>query len=143
MFLYIYIIMVRNQLLSNYVTLENIIGVLLAILIIFDLKIETTICKLLNTPTGVISSVIIVIILFTMLHPVIGILFLIYIYQCMQQYPMTHGETTKTKILQKLNPEYEQQVEETVILEKAPIKNQNKHNNVEFSPYFVNVGSTY
>ena len=135
--------MVRNQMLTQYLTLENIIGVSLAVLIIFDLKIERAICQLLNTPTGIISSVIIVIILFTMLHPVIGILFLIYIYQCMQQYPLMHGEVTKSKILQKLNPEYEQQVEEKVILERAPIKNQNKHNNVEFSPYFVNAGSTY
>ena len=42
--------MVRKQLLDNYLTLENVIGVLLAILILFDLKIENTICKLLNTP---------------------------------------------------------------------------------------------
>lgn len=134
--------MVRKQLLDNYLTLENVIGVLLAILILFDLKIENTICKLLNTPMGIVSSAIIVVILFVMLHPVIGILFLIYIYQCMQ-YPTSYNEVNKQKILQKLNPVYEKQVEEQVILEKAPIKNQNKHNNVEFSPYFVNVGSTY
>jgi predicted membrane protein len=143
MFLYIYIIMVRKQLLDDYLTLENIIGVLLAILIIFDLKIENSICKLLNTPIGIISSGIIVIILFVMLHPVIGILFLIYLYQCMLKYPDSYNEETKNKILQKMNPEYEQQVEEKVILEKAPIKNQNKNNNVEFSPYVVNAGSTY
>jgi hypothetical protein len=78
-----------------------------------------------------------------MLHPVIGILFLIYLYQCMLKYPDSYNEETKNKILQKMNPEYEQQVEEKVILEKAPIKNQNKNNNVEFSPYVVNAGSTY
>jgi predicted membrane protein len=133
--------MVRKQLLDNYLTLENVIGVLLAILILFDLKIENSICKLLNTPMGIVSSAIIVVILFVMLHPVIGILFLIYIYQCMK-YPTTYNEVSKQKLLKKLNPVYEQQVEESVILEKAPIKNQNKNNNVEFSPYFVNVGTT-
>ncbi len=134
--------MVRKQLLSKYMTLENVIGVLLAILIVFDLKIEESICKLLNTPMGMVSSGIIVVLLFIMLHPVIGILFLIYLYQCMQ-FNTLYNEISKAKILQKLNPVYEQQVEEQVILERAPIKNQNKHNNVEFSPYSVNVGSTF
>jgi hypothetical protein len=133
--------MVRKQLLSKYMTLENVIGVLLAILIIFDLKIEESICKVLNTPMGMVSSGIIVILLFIMLHPVIGILFLIYLYQCMQTNRL-YNEESKTKILKQLNPVYEQQVEEQVILEKAPIKNQNRNNNVEFSPYSVNVGST-
>ncbi len=132
--------MVRKQLLTKYMSLENVIGVLLAILIVFDLKIEESICKVLNTPLGMISSGIIVIILFVMLHPVIGILFIIYLYQCMQTNRM-HSEESKSKILQKLNPVYEKQVEEQVILEKAPIKNQNQNNNVEFSPYSVNVGT--
>ena len=123
--------MVRKQLLSKYMTLENVIGVLLAILIIFDLKIEESICKVLNTPMGMVSSGILLIILFVMLHPVIGILFLIYLYQCMQTNRL-YNEESKTKLLKQLNPVYEQQVEEQVILEKAPIKNQNRHNNVEF-----------
>jgi len=141
MFLYIYIIMVRKQLLTSYITLENIIGILLAILILFDLKIEASICKLLNTTMGMVSSGVIVILLFVMLHPVIGILFIIYLYQCMQNNTL-YNEVSKNKILKKLNPVYEQQVEEQVILERAPIKNQNKNNTVEFTPYVVNVGST-
>lgn len=134
--------MVRKQLLTSYITLENIIGILLAILILFDLKIEDSICKLLNTTLGMISSGIIVIILFVMLHPVIGILFLIYLYQCMQNNTL-YNDVSKNKILKKLNPVYEQQVEEQVILEKAPIKNQNKNNSVEFSSYSVNVGTKF
>ena len=35
---------------SGIMTLENVIGLLLAILILFDLKIEQPISKLLNTP---------------------------------------------------------------------------------------------
>ena len=133
--------MVRKQLLTSYITLENIIGILLAILILFDLKIEASICKLLNTTMGMVSSGVIVILLFVMLHPVIGILFIIYLYQCMQNNTL-YNEVSKNKILKKLNPVYEQQVEEQVILERAPIKNQNKNNTVEFTPYVVNVGST-
>ena len=54
-----------------------------------------------------------------------------------------YNEVSKGKILKKLNPVYEQQIEEQVILDKAPIKNQNKNNNVEFNPYSVNVGSIF
>ena len=92
--------MVRKQLLTSYITLENIIGILLAILILFDLKIEDSICKLLNTTMGMVSSGVIVILLFVMLHPVIGILFIIYLYQCMQNKPV-YTEVTKNKILKK------------------------------------------
>lgn len=40
-------------------TLENGIGLLLAILIIFDLKVEQPIADLLNTPLGIIVSLLV------------------------------------------------------------------------------------
>ena len=43
-------------------------------------------------------------------------------------------KTSKHNILQDLNPPQEMQVEEEVILNNAPIKNQNKGNNVSFNP---------
>jgi hypothetical protein len=49
---------------SKLFSIDNIIGVLLAILIIFDLKIERPIINLINTPIGIIFSLIFVIILF-------------------------------------------------------------------------------
>ncbi len=124
---------------NDLFTLENVVGVLLAVLIIFDLKIEEPICKLINTPVGITSSIIIAILLFVIMHPVIGILFLIYLYLCVKK--NNYSETTKQHILQQLNEPSNTQVEESIILEKAPIKNQNKNNNVSFSPYLVNVGS--
>ncbi len=116
----------KHQLFS----IDNIIGVLLAILIIFDLKIERPIINLMNTPIGIIFSLIFVIILFIYLNPIIGILFLIYFFINIKE----AKKTTKTSILQKLNPPQEIQVEEEVILMNAPIKNQNKGNNVSFIP---------
>jgi len=116
----------KHQLFS----IDNIIGVLLAILIIFDLKIERPIINVMNTPIGIIFSLIFVIILFIYLNPIIGILFLIYIFINIKE----AKTTTKTNILQKLNPPLEMQVEEEVILINAPIKNQNKGNNVSFIP---------
>ena len=41
---------------------------------------------------------------------------------------------TKTSILNQMNPPQTMQVEEEVILSNAPIKNQNKGNNVSFQP---------
>jgi hypothetical protein len=41
---------------------------------------------------------------------------------------------TKTSILNQMNPPQTMQVEEEVILFNAPIKNQNKGNNVSFQP---------
>lgn len=115
---------------SKLFSIDNIIGVLLAILIIFDLKIERPIINLINTPIGIIFSLIFVIILFIYLNPIIGILFLIYIFINIKE----TKKTSKHNILQDLNPPQEMQVEEEVILNNAPIKNQNKGNNVSFTP---------
>ena len=41
---------------------------------------------------------------------------------------------TKNTILAQLNPPKEVQVEEEIIFMNAPIKNQNKGNNVSFQP---------
>ena len=123
---------------QKLLTLENVIGLLLAILIIFDLKVESSICRLINTNIGKIFSLVIIVLLFIFVHPIVGILFLIYLYQCLN---VNHNENTKLDILQKLNPPKTFQVEEEVILMKAPIKNQNQNNNVEFNDYLKNVGT--
>jgi len=121
-------------------TLENLIGVLLAILIIFDLKLEVHICKLLNTNMGKILSIIVALLLFGIVHPIVGILFIIYVFQCFNSVS-SPSEENKASVLEKLNPPHELQVEEEIILNRAPIKNQGLNNNVEFSNYSVNVGS--
>ena len=125
---------------SGIMTLENIIGLLLAILILFDLKIEEPISKLLNTPLGIIMSLLIVIIMFYMMNPVIGILFLIYLYQTVK-HDSVYNTVNKDKILSKMNPPKTFEVEEQIILERAPIKNQNQNNNVSFKPTSNIVGS--
>ena len=111
---------------NNYINLENVIGLLLAVLIVFDLKLEEPLQRALNTTWGMIFSVIIVIILFGTVNPIIGILFLIYLYQ---NYSIkSYREKNKDEILKKLNPPNVLQVEEAVILERAPIVKQNQNN---------------
>jgi len=109
---------------SNLLNLENVVGVLLAILIIFDLSLEVPLSNALNTTIGMVSSFIIVIILFSTLNPIIGILFIIYLYQNYKSLPNYHTQKRKDDLLQQLNPPVEMQVEEEIILEKAPIVNQ-------------------
>ena len=117
---------------TNYklFSIDNIVGVLLAILILFNLQIERPIINLMNTPIGLIFSLIFAIILFICLNPIIGILFLIYLFMNIKE----ARKTTRTNVLQDLNPPQQMQVEEEVILINAPIKNQNQGNNVSFQP---------
>jgi len=125
---------------KNILNFENLVGLLLAILIIFNLKVETRLSNLLNTPIGLISSLIIVILLFILMNPVIGILFLIYLYETIKVstndlFPSLEQKTTKIK---ELNKELDTKLEESVVNDKAPIINKNKNNNVSFKPYEEN-----
>lgn len=114
----------------NLFSIDNIIGVLLAVLIIFDLQIEKPIINTIKTPIGMIFTVIFAIILFVCLNPIIGILFLIYLFMNFKD----SVNPTKNTILSQLNPPKEIEVEEEIIFMNAPIKNQNKGNNVSFQP---------
>jgi predicted membrane protein len=114
----------------NLFSIDNIIGVLLAVLILFDLQIEKPIINTIKTPIGMIFTAIFGIILFVCLNPIIGILFLIYLFMNFKD----SINPSKNNILAQLNPPKEVEVEEEVILMNAPIKNQNKGNNVSFQP---------
>jgi len=117
---------------NNFVNLENVIGLLLAVLIIFDLKLEEPLQSALNTTPGIIFSFIIVVILFGTVNPIIGILFIIYLYQNYSK--KNYHEKKKDDILKRLNPPNVMQVEEEIILQRAPIVNQNQNKNVSFIP---------
>ena len=114
----------------NLFSIDNIIGVLLAVLIIFDLQIEKPIITTIKTPIGMIFTFIFAIILFVCLNPIIGILFLIYLFMNFKD----SINPSKNTILNQLNPPKEVEVEEEIIFMNAPIKNQNKGNSVSFQP---------
>ena len=114
-------------------TFENGIGLLLAILIIFDLKVERNISTLLNSPLGIISSLLIVILLFIFMNPIVGLLFLIYLYDTIQTTNLS--SILKDTKLKSLNPIPQTQLEETIIQEKRPIIHSGENNNVSFQPY--------
>ena len=121
---------------SSIWTLETLIALLLAVLILFDIKIEKPIRDLINTPIGIISSLLFTILLFIFLHPVIGLLFIIYLYETIIKTKTTNGQNKKNDTLNLLNHDLQEtQVEEEVIDKKAPIINKNKNNNVSYKPY--------
>ena len=71
-----------------------------------------------------------IIILFICFNPIIGILFLIYLFINIKN----SKQIIKNNVLRDLNPPQNLEVEEEIILTKAPIKNQNMGNNVSFQP---------
>lgn len=123
-------------------TVENALGLILALLIIFQILPSLDIANLINNPIGVIISLIVVVVLFLMMNPIVGFLLLIYLYQIIQLsnnaikkvFPITRNND-----LYNLNKPQPDQLEEVIIKNIAPIKNQNQGNNVQFYPYLEKI----
>ena len=132
---------------SKLLSLENMLGLLLAILIVFDLKIERNIANVINSPIGIVLSLVLVVLLFIFMNPIIGLLFLIYVYETVKysnSFLQTYTqpvEKVKQNIMNKLNLSNElskDEVEVKVIDKMAPIVNKGKHNNLQFVPHEEN-----
>lgn len=138
------IALINKRTLSNIWTLETLTALLLAILILFDIKIERQIRELINTPIGIISSLLFTIILFISMHPVIGILFIIYLYDTIIKLEVPMDQNHKNNTLKLLNRDLKEvQVEEEIINKNAPIINKNLNNNVSYKPFLENEYSTF
>jgi hypothetical protein len=119
---------------NSLVTVENVLGLLLAILIVFQIKPDTSFATMLNTPIGVVMSLVLVVFLFVTMNPVVGFLVLIYLYEIIRT-ASNYSSQARNNNLAKLNPVQELQVEELIIMDRAPIKNQNQNGVVSFTPY--------
>ena len=64
---------------KKMLTFDNVLGVILAVLIIFDLKVEKDLKNVLNSPAGMILSLALLAIIFVFMNPIVGLLFLIYL----------------------------------------------------------------
>jgi hypothetical protein len=116
---------------------ENILGLILAVLIIFQILPGVSSANMVNNPIGIIISLILAVVLFVLMNPIVGFLFLIYLYEIIQisnNYNKQVIPVTRNKELQNLNTPPSVQLEETVIRSMAPIKNEFKGNNVEYMP---------
>ena len=105
---------------------ENLLGIILAVLIIFKILPSTSVAKMLNEPIYVILFLVFLVILFITLNPIVGILFLIYAYQI-----LVHGRNNATqkrnRQLNELNPPKEVNLEEIVIHDSNFARIKNHH----------------
>lgn len=106
---------------------ENILGVILAAFIIFQVLPTADVCKQFNQPVFILLGLVFIVILFLTLNPIIGILFLIYFYQLVSKAKEDYSYK-KNHTLKSLNPEKEVELEETIIHNSnfARIKNKDE-----------------
>ena len=120
---------------DNITVFENILGVILADFIVFQVFPNAGVCRTLNEPVYVVLGLVFVVIMFLTLNPIIGILFLIYFYQLLvkgkQDYTYKKAHTLKS-----LNPEKEEELEEIVIHNSnfARIKKKNEDQETRVVP---------
>lgn len=60
---------------------ENLLGFLLAVLIVFEFKVEENIRGFMNTVVGMVCCIVLVIYMFMFFNPLVAILFLVYFYE--------------------------------------------------------------
>jgi hypothetical protein len=117
--------------------MENALGLILAVLIVFQMLPSLSVANMINNPFGIIISLILVVLLFVMMNPIVGFLFLIYLYEIIQlsnNFNKSIHPVTRNKDLVNMNEPRSTQLEESVIRTMAPIKNEFQGNNVSYSP---------
>ena len=125
---------------NKLMTFENMLGLLLAVLIVFDLKVEQKIANMVNSPLGMVLSLVLLICLFVIMSPVIGFLFLVYLYETVKYSSSMMAEYTKPiekvrhNIMSKLNlaAKNKDSVEIDVINQMAPLIKKGEKMNVNF-----------
>ncbi len=118
----------------NTITLlENIVGLILAIFILFKILPNTTLCRQMNQPVYIVLYLVFTVLLFITLNPVVGFLFLIYGYLLIMK---GKEESKRNEHLQKLNPDKDPDLEEIVIQNSdfARIKNQDEDKETRVKP---------
>jgi len=102
-------------------------------LIVFDLKVEKKLSALLNSPLGILCSLLVVILMFIFLNPIVGILFLIYLYDTIQANELS--TIIKDAKMKAYNPPRQTELEEKVIRDREPIIHEGENNNITFQPF--------
>jgi len=121
---------------NSILTIDNMLGLILAILIIFQIRPNKEVSDLINTSTSIIILLVLVVVLFATMNPIVGLLALIYIYEIIRHSPSYFIKNNNIDHSQKLNSIKEIQLEETIIKdsEYTRIKNQNMDRETEVKP---------
>ena len=137
----------KQNKINKIFSFENVLGLLLVILIIFELNVEHDIKLILNSPLGMVLSLIILVLLFIFINPIVGLLFLIYLYEIVSNKSLLNvnslfnEENKKINILNKLNlgNNNNDKVELNVINKMAPIVKKMENFNSRFLPNTPNM----
>ncbi len=127
----------KKRMSSSLFSMENVLGLILAALIIFQILPGVSTANMINNPFGIIISLILVVVLFVFMNPIVGFLFLIYLYEIIQvsnKFTKQLHPISRNQELAQLNPQPSTQLEETIIRTLAPIKNEFQDNNVNYIP---------
>lgn len=135
--------MAKKSFKNKLLTLENAFGLLLAFLIVFDIKVEKRIANLVNSPLGMVMSLIGLIVIFVCMNPIVGLLYVIYLYETVKYSSTLLGDLVKPvekirkDVMNKLNKHNaleEKGVEVEVIKKMAPIVKSTEDVNANFQP---------
>ena len=125
---------------NTFITFENLLGLVLTLLILFEFDLEPQLKNVLNTPVGVVISLVLLVLIFIFMNPIVGLLFLIYLYESVRQQPLLNlnylfnQEYSKTKILNNMNLGNKDKVEIEVIQKMGPIVRKPENFNSRFVP---------
>ncbi len=114
--------------------IDNAIGLILAFLILLQVEPPLWWINQLNQPLSILVLLGITLFLFLTMNPVVGLLFMIYIYELLRQNMSV--DQVRNDELARMNPRNPMSVEEYIIerSDYTRIKNQNENNDSEVEP---------
>jgi len=114
--------------------IDNAIGLILAFLILLQVEPPLWWINQLNQPLSILILLGVTLFLFLTMNPVVGLLFMIYIYELLRQNMSV--DQVRNDELARMNPRNPMSVEEYIIerSDYTRIKNQNENNDSEVEP---------
>jgi hypothetical protein len=137
----VYIIMKKSMM-----NIDNFFGVILAILIIFELNVEQDMKMILNGPYGIAISLVLLVITFIFMNPIVGLLLLIYLYENVKMPEMLNMDVKEIKrsnvmnaLNSALNHNENKKINEfdlELVNIKAPLIKVSENRNANFVPHY-------
>ncbi len=124
----------RLEKVGSLFNLDNAVGLILAFLILLQIEPPLWWINQLNQPLSIVALLGVTLFLFLTMNPLVGLLFMIYIYELLRQ--TMSVDQARNDELARMNPRNPMSVEEYVIerSDYSRIKNQNENNDSEVEP---------
>jgi hypothetical protein len=124
----------KSTMINPLLNIDNAVGLLLACLILLQVEPPLWWINQLNQPLSILALLGVTLFLFITMNPVVGLLFMIYIYELLRQ--TMSVDQVRNDELARMNPRDPMSVEEYVIerSDYSRIKNQNENNDSEVEP---------